>query len=137
MNDDARLRDIAGRLGANAAARLDVERTTAAVLARLRAAPPGRRPVTVPIWLRIAAAIALVLGAGIAVRAAMPEREQRVAHFVVDDLSDLSAEQLRAVLASLDETLDLDGAGQPDAGGEGFGQLDVQQLRAVLRSLEG
>src|SRR2546426_224780 len=64
---DARLRELARLLGAGAAERLDVERTAQAVCARLRERPRVTLTGWVwmqPAWLKIAAGIALVLGAG-------------------------------------------------------------------------
>src|SRR2546429_8325117 len=72
MNDDATLHDdklqeVARRLGARAAERLDVERTAQAVVARLRTEPRAEIRVLGwirPAWLRIAAVLVVVVGAG-------------------------------------------------------------------------
>src|SRR2546425_5599361 len=72
MNDDATLHDaklqeVAQRLGARAAERLDVERTAQAVVARLRTEPRAEIRVLGwirPAWLRIAAVLGLRVGAG-------------------------------------------------------------------------
>ena len=56
------------------------------------------------------------------------------AHFVTDDLTDLSTDQLRDVLNTLDETLKLGSTTLPD---DDLEDLDAQQLQAVLRDLEG
>jgi len=132
---DAPLVAAAGRLGAAAAARLDVEATAQAVLVRLRDAPA--RSFAVPFWarpaaIRIAAALVVLLGGGFIARATWM-REHPADHFVAEDLNDLSADDLRQLLATLDETLDADAAGDTDAGLEG---LDAQQLRELLRTLE-
>jgi len=137
-HEDGTLRELAARLGGKAAARLDVERTKTAVLEGLRAAPSTtRRTWAQPAWLRIAAALAILVGGGYAARQLWPENGHRgaAAHFIADDLSDFSAAELQDVLATLDETLDLNAAA-PD-GGADLDELDAQQLRAVLRSLEG
>ncbi len=143
MNDDAKLEATAQRLGATAAERLNVERTVAAVLERLRAEPLSESRWTwrQHSWLRMAAALAILVGGGLIGRRLLVQPGtggggHEIAHFVSDDLSDLSADQLRDVLTTLDETLDL-GKGSttiPDADLE---DLDAQQLRVVLRSLEG
>ena len=139
MNEDARLEETARRLGATAAERVDVERTAAAVVARLRAEPRSESRWTwrQPSWFRIAAALAVLVGGGLIggrlfVHSGAGGHE--VAHLVSDDLGDLSADQLRDVLSTLDETLDLGRTIQPEADLE---NLDAQQLRAVLRALEG
>jgi hypothetical protein len=134
-NDDAKLEDIAKRLGAHAAERIDVEKTARAVVERLREQPAARAPWVQAAWLRIAAALVIVVGGAIAVRQVGPRNEQHVAaHFVADDLNDLSADELRDVLATLENTLD--STALPDGNAE-MDELDAQQLRAVLRSLEG
>ena len=137
-HEDGALRELAGRLGAKAAARLDVERTKAAVLQGLRAAPSTtRRTWAQPAWLRIAAALVLLIGGGYAATQLWPGTGHRgaAAHFIADDLTDLSAGELEDVLATLDETLELDGT-LPSEDTD-LNELDAQQLRAVLRSLEG
>jgi hypothetical protein len=143
MNDDAKLHATAQRLGANAAERLDVERTVAAVLDRLRAEPPSasRWSWVQPAWLRIAAALVILIGGGLVSGRLLVDRGggiggHAVAHFVSDDLRDLSADQLRDVLTTLDETLDL-GKGTTTIPDVDLEDLDAQQLRAVLRFLEG
>jgi len=139
MNDEAKLEAMAQRLGAQAAERLNVERTAAAVIERLRAEPArdARWSWIQPTWLRIAAALVILVGGGLIARQLLVQHAtsgHQIAHFVRDDLTDLSADQLREVLSTLDETLDLGGARTPEVDLE---DLDAQQLRAVLRSLEG
>jgi hypothetical protein len=135
--DDAALHALAGTLGARAAERLDVDATAAAVLERLRNEPEvARFRWTQPAWLRIAAAAIVLLGGVLVARQLIPGGDGRhgPAHFVSDDLRGLSADQLREVLSTLDETLDLGRTTVPEPDLE---DLDAQQLRAVLRSLEG
>lgn len=141
MNDEAKLEAMAQRLGAQAAERLNVERTAAAVIERLRAEPASdaRWNWMQPTWLRVAAALVILVGGGLIARQLLVQPGtsgggHEIAHFVRDDLTDLSADQLREVLSTLDETLDLGGNRTPEVDLE---DLDAQQLRAVLRSLEG
>lgn len=136
MND--RLNEVARSLGARAAQRLDVEATAQKVVQRLRDEPAQRPTWIHPAWLRIAAAVALMVGGAFALRQVWPggESAAHVAHFVADDLSDLSAEQLREVLAVLDEIVASDTVAVPESSTD-LRELDAQQLRAVLRSLEG
>ncbi|MEX2155877.1 MAG: hypothetical protein WD773_03435 [Gemmatimonadales bacterium] len=136
MNDDTRLHDIAKRLGAQAAERLDVDKTARAVVERLRE-QPAARPSWVPAaWLRIAAALVILAGGALLARQLTPSRDEghAVAHLVTDDLRDLSADQLRQVLNTLDETLE---SGRTAPSDSTLDDLDEQLLRAVLRSLEG
>ena len=136
-DDDARLQEIAKRLGARAAERLDVDQTARAVVERLREQPAVRSAWVRPAWLRIAAALVILAGGAFAMRQVWSGNDQdHAAHFVADDLRDLSADQLRDVLATLDETLTRDSTALPD-GTADMDELDAQQLRAVLRSLEG
>ena len=140
MNDDAMLHDaklqeVAQRLGAGAAERLDVERTARAVVERLRAGPRAERWTWVqPAWLRIAAAAILVIGGGLVTRALVWQRAPGSAVVVPvgEDLTDLTAEQLREALTALDQPVSVQGAG--DLGLEG---LTAEELRALLQTLEG
>ncbi|MDP3909000.1 MAG: hypothetical protein Q8Q14_01290 [Gemmatimonadales bacterium] len=135
--DDRELWDAARRLGAAAADRVNVDRVAEAVTRRLREAPPTRFG-----WLRIAAAVVALLGGGLAVREVVRQNGRagvESAYFVADDLSDLSAEELRELLAALDDTSGPGGVGGlgPPEGGSDLTELDALQLRAVLRTLEG
>jgi len=145
MNDDTRLhddelREVAQRLGARAAERLDVERTAQAVVTRLRTEP--RADVRVlgwiqPAWLRIAALLVLAAGAGVIGRSLLPEPPVATALAAPAgaELSELSADQLRQVLEAV---------GQPGGDHETVSSQDVSlddlsapQLRALLEALEG
>jgi hypothetical protein len=130
---DAKLHAAAQRLGSGAAEKLDVERLATTVVERLR--ERAARPTWIqPAWLRIAAALVVLVGGGLVWRQVRIPSAAHSAHFVADDLTDLSADQLLEVLTTLDETLDLGGATSPESGLE---DLDAQQLRTMLRSLEG
>jgi hypothetical protein len=142
MNDDAtlhdeELREVAQRLGARAAERLDVERTAQAVVVRLRL-EPRRRAWTwfEPTWLRIAAALVVVAGAGAIARARWHERTPAAAAVVPleDDLSGLTPAELREAIGALDQPLGEETGSGADTGLEGLGP---DELRALLRSLKG
>ena len=140
MNDDAKLQELAQRLGARAAERLDVAAVAEKVVARLRV---GEQPVPAPSWvsprwLRIAAALVILIGGVISVARLIPGRRPgvspaHVAHLVEDDLSDLSTIELRDVLSQFDEIVTT--TVSPDS--TDLRELDAQQLRQMLRSLEG
>jgi len=136
VNEDAKVHAAARRLGVQAAEQLDVERVAARVVERLRVEPLGatRRGWLQPTWLRIAAAVVVLVGGGLVWRQLGHATAPHGAHFVTDDLTDLNADQLRDVLNKLDETLNLGSTTLPDGDLE---DLDAQQLQAVLRSLEG
>jgi hypothetical protein len=141
MNGDERLENLAKRLGTAAAARLDVEATAQKVVARLREQPMRRIAWIQQTWLRIAAALVIVLGGAVVASRLTPVRRpgvstHAVAHLVADDLNDLSTEELRDVLTSFDELISTDSVAVPE-GSTDLHELDAQQLRAVLRSLEG
>jgi len=142
MNDDATLHDaklqeLAQRLGAQAAERLDVERTAQAVLARLRAEPrtAGARWAWIqPAWLRIAAAVVIVVGVGEVARSVFRDRPAAAVAAAGTELNDLSTAQLRAVLEAVElpateETISAQDVSLDD--------LSAPQLRALLQSLEG
>ena len=135
-NGDAKLEALAKRLGASAGERLDVEATARKVLAGLREQPRLRRTWIEAHWLRIAAAIVLLIGGGIAVRRIVPAGSGTAqhSHLVADDLGDLSADELKDVLDQFDEIV---GSASLMLDSTDLRELDEQQLRAVLRSLEG
>ena len=134
---DAKLRRFAERLGQRAADRLDVERTADAVLQRLRNEAPRNRTVphwwSQPSWLRVAAAIALMTGAGLVWR--LQTASPHAAHYVADDLRDLTTDQLREVLGTLDQTLAEPSAIEPSE--DDLNGLTTEQLERLLQSLEG
>ena len=145
MNDDATLQDdklqeVARRLGARAAERLDVEGTAQAVVARLRTEPRAEIRVLGwirPAWLRIAAMLVIVVGAGVValnVRTS-PHTTPLRSTSAGGELSELSGEELRVVLEAL---------GQPGSEAQavsaqdvGLEDLSAPQLRALLESLGG
>jgi len=137
MNEE-RMEQLAKRLGARAAERLDVGQTAGQVVERLREQPAPRSTWIQPAWLRIAAALVIVVGGAVLYRFTPGHRpvvSQHAAHFVADDLSGLSADDLRDVLSSFDEILSTDSA--PASDSTDWRELDSQQLREVLRALEG
>ena len=139
MNDE-RLESLAKRLGTTAAARLDVEATARKVLERLREQPVRRIAWVQQTWLRIAAALVIVVGGAVVASRLTPGRRPGVsahaAHLIADDLNDLSADELRDVLATFDQLISGDSVAVPE-GSTDLHELDAQQLRAVLRALEG
>ena len=134
---DAELRRLAERLGQEAADRLDVERTAGAVLQRLRNEVPRKRSVphwwSHPNWLRVAAAVVLMAGAGLVWRWQTGSRH--AGHYVADDLRDLTTDQLREVLGTLDQTLAEPTTIEPSE--DDFNGLTTEQLERLLQSLEG
>jgi hypothetical protein len=136
---DRELRALVQGLGARAAERLDVERTAAEVVRRLReqaAVAPAWWGRTV--WLRVAAAVVLIVGVGLIYRQGGPKSPRPVGDQVVSStdagLSELSSDQLRVLLQALDAE---EFPGLTAAQDAGLEDLDAGQLRALLRSLEG
>jgi hypothetical protein len=122
----------AREVGARPAERLDVEATAGAVLAGLRRQPAATRVTWIQReGLRVAAALALLLGGGAVLQRVV--REPAAVRLVLEDLGDLSAEELLDVLRTLDQTLDLDVL---DPSPSGLEDLTDAQLRSLLRSLE-
>jgi len=140
MDGDARIESLAKRLGNAAAARLDVDATARKVVERLRDQPVRRALWIHQTWLRIAAALVIVVGGAVVAsrltRGGHPGVSAHAAHFVADDLGDLSPEELRDVLAAFDEMVGSNSVAIPE-GNTDLRELDAHQLRAVLRSLEG
>jgi len=139
VNGDAKLEALAKRLGAVAAERLDVAATARKVVERLREAPARRTIWVQQTWMRIAAAVVIVIGGAAVATRLTPLHPAgggaHGAHFIADDLSDLSADQLRDVLQGFDELVSGDSVVVPDS--TDLRELDPQQLRTMLRSLEG
>lgn len=136
-NHDATFHETARQLGKRAADRLDVEAIAQSVVRRLKDEPARETRWIHQAWFRIAAAVVIVIGGGLAVRQVLSDRSAgtHVAHFVADDLSDLSTDDLNDVLTSLDDIVASDSVAVPES--TDLRELDAQQLRAVLRSLEG
>lgn len=148
MNDhetqDERLHELARRLGVRAAERLDVERTAAAVVRRLREQPAATPAWWVrPAWLRLAAAVVLLLGGAVVYRGAGGGRAGRAEPAVVwltdEGVSDLSSEQLRALLQSFEQPIlpVAQDEGPVSSQEAGLEDLSAGQLRELLHSLEG
>ncbi len=137
MNEDGMIA-AAKRLGTGPADRLDVEATARKVMERLREQPAQRFAwIHIP-WVRIAAALVIGLGGGFALHQMWPVKATsgHAAHFVADDLSGLSTDQLRDVLDRFDEMVGATSTALPEGSGD-LRELDEQQLKRVLRSLEG
>jgi len=137
--DDAKLEALARRLGVGAAERLDIERVAGAVVERLRNEPKverrGPSPWWLqPRWLRAAAVVVLMVGVGLVVRGLRHSGSRHTAHYIAEELQDLSSGQLREVLGTLDETLE---AASPPSSEDDLNDLTTEQLQALLRSLEG
>jgi hypothetical protein len=137
MTDATKLENLAKRLGAAAAERLDVGATARNVVAELRRQPAQRRTWIEAHWMRVAAAVVVLLGGGLIVRQTVmvPDVSRHPNHLVADDLGDLSTDQLKDVLDRFDEIVDsttplLDSSSD-------LRELNDEQLRTVLRSLEG
>lgn len=128
-----RLENLARQLGARAAERLDVEATARTVVERLREQPAHRSVWIQETWLRIAAAVVLLVGGAFAVRGIWSNGDagDHLAHLVADDLDDLSTDQLRNVLTTLDEIVSGDNVVSDSTAD--LHELDTQQLRAILR----
>ena len=140
VNDTA-LRQLAERLGTRAAERLDLERAAGAVVRRLREEPRSARRAWAALdtaWLRIAAALVLVVGAGLVARGAFQPAASPAPAVVLGaspELNELSAPQLEELLRTVAEPgASQDAVAPPDVELE---DLSAPQLRALLASLEG
>jgi hypothetical protein len=141
---DQELRQVAQRLGAAAADRLDVERTAQAVLARLRAGDAATRsPIQwmQPAWMRAAAVVVVLLGAGLLTyyRLHHPSTgpsgiDSKVTGPAVGELADVSPSQLQDVLAALNDPIDTSPV--VHAGEAGVEDLSGPELQSLLRAME-
>ena len=141
VHDEA-LRQVARRLGAEAAERLDVERTAQAVVARLRAGEePARPPIRwmQPAWMRAAAGVVLIIGGGLLVYhrittpPVMPPQPNSAQHDT-SELAGLSSGQLRDVLNGLDQPVEM--VPTVHAGDAGVEDLSELQLQSLLKAME-
>jgi hypothetical protein len=132
---------LARGLGEEAAGRLDVERVATRVVARLRAPAPANRTVFWAFWhppllVRLAAALAVIVGGALTVRAAFqrgsPEPAVPGAVASVPLLTDLSAEELVEAF----DSLAVDAPVYPGVA-VGLQALNETELRELLRRLEG
>lgn len=138
MTDDE-LEKLAQRLGARAAERLDVEATAQAVVDRLRADRAKGEPVGIWLprqWLRIAAALVIVVGGGaLALRLTGPHGTTGPSVATAGaDLDGLSTEQLNQVLRAVEQP---SGQNVVSAQDVSLDDLNTVELRALLESLEG
>lgn len=141
---DQELRQVAQRLGAAAADRLDVERTAQAVLARLRAGDAtARSPIhwMQPAWMRAAAVVVVMLGAGLLIyyhidhpTTAVSGIDSTVTGSTAGELADFSSGQLQDVLAALNDSVETTPV--VHAGDAGVEDLSESQLQSLLRSME-
>lgn len=132
--NERELERLAQSLGDRSAERLDVEATARAVVERLREAPQARRIGWVQAeWLRIAAALALLLGAGVTLQQVSAPTEPVGVPYALEDLSDLTVPELTLVLAGLESALGADGDAEST---DDLDDLTPAQLQALLRSLE-
>lgn len=134
MNDDE-LERLAQRLGARAAERLDVEATARAVVERLGAERSAGERIGLWLprqWLRIAAALVIVVGAG-AVAARMKGRMPPNATAGAD-LTGLTTDELTQVRDAVDQPA---AESEVSAQDVSLDDLNTAELHAVLESLEG
>jgi hypothetical protein len=130
----------AQQLGARAAERLDVERTAQAVVQRLRAEPlvtGARWRVSGAVWLKIAAALVLLVGAGLVTQRLRlpPAHLTAVVEPAIAGLNDLSTDQLKDLLQVVDQPSERVVPVLPQEAG--LDDLTAPQLVELLRSLEG
>ena len=134
---DAKLQELAQRLGVRAAERLDVERTAQAVVTRLRETPRASvvtRLWMQPAWLKLAATVVLLLGAGAVTRGLWRPPGSAAAGEAAAALNELTTDQLQQLLEIVDQPTEAAPESPTDASLE---DLTAPQLRELLRSLEG
>ena len=95
--------------------------------------PVKREGWTPPEWLRVAAIVTLLLGAGITLQRGGTPGTPLAASYGLEDLRELTTAELEQVLATLDRTLSAD---ESDAGEVNLDSLTPAQLQALLQSLE-
>lgn len=141
---DEELRQVARRLGAAAADRLDVERTAQAVLSRLRAGDaPARSGGPIrwmqPAWVRVAALAVVILGAGVLYRVNHPtvqpfRGDSATAGLQAGELANATSGALQDLLNGLDTAVDV--TPTVHAGEAGVEDLSEPQLQSLLKAME-
>lgn len=132
--NDGELVAAARRLGDQAAAQLDLDRTARGVVARWRHERASTRPFwSSPALLRLAAALILLVGGVLIWRNVYVPRAETVAVVPNDaGLEGLSADQLQALLPAVEQSTSAIEMTAGDAGLEG---LTPDELRSVLLSM--
>jgi hypothetical protein len=129
--DERDIERVASRLGARAAQAVDVDRVSAAVLRRLRAAGGARRPRPVSRWLALAAGVAIVAGTTYYTFAVGDVQGPALSGTAVPQLAGLNSAELGEILDSLTvEPVSLSGQVSLD-------DLNAEQLAELLRLMEG
>lgn len=128
--------ELARRLGDAAAERLDLGRVADGVVARLRADREPDRSIARIWWrrpaaLRIAAALAVLLGGAVVFRSTL-EQPESTALVPAPVLRELSTDQLEEVFDSLGYEAPIS-----EQVVIGLDDLDEGQLRELLRLMEG
>ncbi|MDH3289997.1 MAG: hypothetical protein OEO20_12900 [Gemmatimonadota bacterium] len=126
------LEQLAPRLGAEAADRIDAEHVAAAVTARLRARPVRRQWWQRARLVQLAAAAAVVLAVGFGIRELARPSDGRQAGAVPVEIQELAVAELSEVLDSL--RMD---APVSDLVPVGLDDLDENELTQLLKSMEG
>jgi len=136
MMEDQEIERLAGSLGGDAAERLEVERVAAGVVARLRAdrmQAPQRWRWMAPAWLRLAAALAVLIAGGALVRGALHRpASEPTAVVAAPMLGDLTNDELVEVFDSLSVE-----APVHEGLAVGLESLNEAQLEELLRLMEG
>jgi hypothetical protein len=123
---------LAQNLGQRAAERLDVEAAARAVVERLRQREEQPRIRWMrPEWLKVAAALVILLGAGFALER-VRTADSGLPRYALEELSDLTASELDLLLADLDSTL----SGHDEEPDSDLDNLTPAQMQELLRSLE-
>jgi len=128
---EEKLEQLAKRLGARTAERLNVDAIAQQIAQRLREQPVSRTLWIRQTWVRIAAAVVILIGGAVVASRLTPGRPTHMAHLVADDLNDLSTDQLRSVLTTLDDIVSVDSVVSDSTAD--LHELDTQQLRTILR----
>ncbi len=131
--DERRIEELARKLGANRAARVDADRTAAAVLARLRTQRGHDRRWWVGLRaLRVAAAVMLVVGTGVVLTQGRKPSMDTIPFAVPVALQALGSGELTEVL----DTLDSEAPISEFVSGE-LVELSESELQELLAIMEG
>ncbi len=129
--DERHIERVASQLGARAGDAVDVDRVSAAVLARLRSAGGARRPRPVSRWMALAAGVAIMAGAAYYTFAVGDVQGPPLSGTAAPQLAGLNSAELGEILDSLVvEPVTLSGQVSLD-------DLNAEQLAELLQMMEG
>ena len=135
QDPEARLEQLAQRLGEREAARIDPQKVTWAVMSRLRQKPARRPWWSAARLVPLGAAATILLAAGLGLVQVIGGGEHEATPAILVDVADLETEQLEEVLDSL--SVETPVAEFVTVGLYDLSESELEQLLQSMESMEG